>query len=181
ALLMLLVTLTVLGVNLSVGLGLGVLGSIALLLQRSARPHVAQLGRVYGTEHYRNVERHAVELQADVLGLRIDESLLFTNARSLGDVVQGYLAGQPQARRVLLMMSPVNSIDFSGLEALRELQATLKLQGVRLDLSEVKGPVLDRLRAGGWQEWFEGQVFLSYHQGMVEGERPMRDDPSPVI
>nr|WP_295076786.1 SulP family inorganic anion transporter [uncultured Roseateles sp.] len=181
ALLMLLVTLTVLGVNLSVGLGLGVLGSIALLLQRSARPHVAQLGRVYGTEHYRNVERHTVELQADVLGLRIDESLLFTNARSLGDVVQGYLAGQPQARRVLLMMSPVNSIDFSGLEALRDLQATLKLQGVRLDLSEVKGPVLDRLRAGGWQEWFEGQVFLSYHQGMVEGERPMRDDPSPVI
>ncbi|MEL4177327.1 SulP family inorganic anion transporter [Roseateles sp. PN1] len=181
ALLMLLVTLTVLGVNLSVGLGLGVLGSIALLLQRSARPHVAQLGRVYGTEHYRNVERHAVELQADVLGLRIDESLLFTNARSLGDVVQGYLAGQPQARRVLLMMSPVNSIDFSGLEALRDLQATLKLQGVRLDLSEVKGPVLDRLRASGWQEWFEGQLFLSYHQGMVEGERPMRDDPSPVI
>lgn len=181
ALLMLLVCLTVLGVNLAVGLGLGVLGSIALLLQRSARPHVAQIGRVPGTEHYRNVDRHAVECQPDVMGLRIDESLVFTNARGLSDAVQAYLQTQPQVRRVLLLMSPVNSIDFSGLEALRELHAGLMQQGRRLDLSEVKGPVLDRLRASGWQRWFEGRVFLSHHQGMVEGERPLRDDPSPVI
>ncbi|MDC8785607.1 SulP family inorganic anion transporter [Roseateles koreensis] len=181
ALLMGLVMVTVLCVNLALGLGLGVLGSIALLLQRSARPHVALLGRVPGTEHYRNVDRHAVELQADVLGLRIDESLLFTNARTLSDVVQGFLVVQPQARRVLLMMSPVNSIDFSGLEALKDLHDALKVQGLRLDLSEVKGPVLDRLRAGHWERWFEGQLFLSYHQGITAGERPLRDDPVPVI
>jgi len=181
ALLMLLVCLTVLGVNLAVGLGLGVVGSIALLLQRSARPHVAQIGRVPGTEHYRNVDRHAVECLPDVMGLRIDESLVFTNARGLSDVVQGYLQTQPGVRRVVLLMSPVNSIDFSGLEALRELHASLQLQGRRLDLSEVKGPVLDRLRASDWQRWFEGQVYLSHHQGMVEGERPLRNDPCPVI
>ena len=67
---------------------------------------------------------------------------------------------------MVLLMSPVNRIDFSGLEALRALHATLAERGVRLDLSEVKGPVLDVLRAGGWAAWFGGRVFLSHHQGM---------------
>ncbi len=166
ALLMGLVTLTVVAWSLAAALALGVAGSIALLLQRTARPHVALIGRVPGTEHYRNVDRHQVECRDDVLGLRIDESLVFTNARSLADVVQLHVDHHPGTRRVVLLMSPVNGIDFSGLEALRELQTALLRQQVQLDLSEVKGPVLDRLRAGGWEQWFRGQVFLSHHQGM---------------
>lgn len=169
-LLMLAVTVLVLGLGITAALGLGVLGSIALLLQRSAQPHVALLGRVPGTEHYRNVERYQVELQPEVLGLRIDESLLFVNGRSLGDVVQGHLDQHPEARRVLLMMSPVNSIDFSGLSALKDLHEALQRQGRRLDLSEVKGPVLDRLKAGGWEQWFRGRLFLSFHQGMQDAD-----------
>jgi SulP family sulfate permease len=170
ALLMLAVTALVLLWSVTAALGLGVLGSIALLLQRTARPHVALIGRVPGTEHYRNIDRHAVECVPGVLGLRIDESLLFTNARSLTDVVQGYLAQQEGTRRVVLQMSPVNGIDFSGLEALKELHDTLARQSIRLDLSEVKGPVLDRLREGGWLMWFKGQVFLSHHQGIAAGD-----------
>ena len=169
ALLMMAVTATVMAVSIAAGLALGVLGSIALLLQRTAHPHVALIGRIPGTEHYRNIGRHAVECLPEVLGLRIDESLLFTNARSLADVVQAHLASHPQTRRVVLLMSPVNHIDFSGLEALRELHASLKHHGLRLDLSEVKGPVMDRLRESEWQRWFEGQVFLSHHQGMMAG------------
>jgi SulP family sulfate permease len=80
------------------------------------------------------------------------------------------LAAPPQ--RVVLLMSPVNHIDFSGLEALRAVHATLAGRGIRLDLSEVKGPVLDALRAGGWADWFRGQVFLSHHQAML-GEHGM--------
>lgn len=166
ALLMATVALLVLLEGISLALGLGVLGSIALLLQRTARPHVALIGRVPGTEHYRNVDRHRVELDPQVLGLRIDESLLFTNVRSLADVVQAHLDQHPQARRVLLQMSPVNGIDVSGLEALHELQDALARQERRLDLSEVKGPVLDRLRAGGFERWFRGRIYLSHHQGM---------------
>jgi SulP family sulfate permease len=96
-------------------LAVGVAASIALLLQRTARPHVALIGRVPGTEHYRNVGRHQVELTPGVLGLRIDESLLFTNARQLADVVQQQVASHPDTQRVVLLMSPVNGIDFSGL------------------------------------------------------------------
>jgi len=170
ALLMITVTLLVVFVGVTPALGLGVAGSIALLLKRTATPHVAHIGRVPGTEHYRNVERHQVECRPGVLGLRIDESLVFTNARGLADVVQGHLrsdiAQHGQIHRVVLLMSPVNAIDFSGLEALRELHALLASQRVRLDLSEVKGPVLDRLRAGDFQRWFKGELFLSHHQAM---------------
>lgn len=165
-LLMVAVSLMVLCWSVTAALGLGVLGSIALLLQRTARPHVALLGRVPGTEHYRNVDRYEVQRLPGVLALRIDESLLFTNARSLTDVVQTYLAPHPETRRVVLQMTPVNAIDFSGLEALRELHDTLARREIRLDLSEVKGPVLDRLRAGNWERWFRGRLFLSQHHGM---------------
>lgn len=156
----------VLLVDVSSALVAGVAASIALLLQRTARPHVAAIGRVPGTEHYRNVDRHAVELTPGVLALRIDESLVFTNARELGDVVLQQLAAHPGTTRVVLLMSPINDVDFSGLEALRALHDALAARGVRLDLSEVKGPVLDALRAGGWSHWFAGRVFLSHHQAM---------------
>ncbi|HEX6361469.1 MAG TPA: SulP family inorganic anion transporter [Albitalea sp.] len=149
-------------------LAAGVAGSIALLLQRTARPHVALIGRVPGTEHFRNVGRHDVEVTSGVLGLRIDESLLFTNARQLADVVEQHVADHPDTRRVVLLMSPVNRIDFSGLAALRALHETLRGRGIRLDLSEVKGPVLDALRSSDWTSWFDGRVFLSHHQAMLD-------------
>ena len=174
AILMIAVTALVVCWSVSAGLAFGVVGSIALLLQRTAQPHVARIGRVPGTEHFRNVGRYLVEQTPGVLGLRIDESLVFINARTLTDVVQGHLndcrhEGQVM-RRVVMLMSPVNAIDFSGLEALRELHDTLAAQGVRLDLTEVKGPVLDRLRAGHWERWFKGEQYLSHHQGVSADE-----------
>lgn len=159
-------------VSAEAALATGVAASIALLLQRSANPHVARIGRVGDTEHYRNVDRHAVHCTPGVLALRIDESLVFTNARRLSGVVAQHLASLPDTRRVVLLMSPVNAIDFSALEAMRALHELLAERGIRLDLSEVKGPVLDRLRAGGWEQWFRGRVFLSHHQGMQDGGSP---------
>lgn len=149
-------------------LGVGVVLSIGLLLQRSANPHVARIGRVGSSEHYRNVDRHAVQCTPGVLALRIDESLLFTNARRLAGVVAQHLAALPDTRRVVLQMSPVNTIDFSAYEALRALHDLLAERGIRLDLSEVKGPVMDRLRAGRFEDWFRGRVYLSHHQGMID-------------
>jgi SulP family sulfate permease len=151
-------------------LGLGVAASIALLLRQTSRPHAALIGRIPGSEHFRNADRYDVELTERVVSLRIDESLLFTNARQLTDVVSAQLDKQAGAQRVVLLMSPVNRIDLSGLEALRALHDTLAARQVRLDLSEVKGPVLDRLRRGGWTHWFRGRLFLSHHQAALDDQ-----------
>jgi len=156
------------GAGVAWALGLGVAASIALLLQRSAQPHLARIGRVPGTEHYRNVDRHEVLRTPGVLALRIDESLLFTNARRLLDAVMQQVEAVPGTQRVVLLMSPVNAIDLSGLAALHGLHDALAARRIRLDLSEVKGPVLDRLQGGQWNTWFKGRVFLSHHQGMVD-------------
>ncbi|MFT7722587.1 MAG: SulP family inorganic anion transporter [Roseateles sp.] len=177
-LLMAAVSVTVLAWSVGAALALGVAGSVALLIQRTARPHVARIGRVPGTHHFRNVERFAVECRPEVVGLRIDESLVFTNARGLADVVLAHVrehraqVGAPQ--RVLLLMAPVNHIDVSGLVALQELHAALAAEGLRLEFSEVKGPVLDRLRAVGWLERHDVSLYLSHHEGIQAGEQALR-------
>lgn len=177
-LLMVAVSAAVLLWSIGAALAIGVIGSIALLLQRTARPHVARIGRLPGTEHYRNVDRFAVECRAEVLGLRIDESLVFTNARGLVDVVLAHVQAHREAhgepRRVVVLMSPVNDIDVSGLTALGELHTALKAQGLALEFSEVKGPVLDRLRAVGWLERHGVNVYLNHHAGMRAGEQSLR-------
>lgn len=176
-LLMAAVTAAVLLWSIGAALALGVVGSVALLIQRTARPHVARIGRVPGTQHYRNVERHAVECRPAVVGLRIDESLVFTNARGLVDVVLALVqehrekVGPPQ--RVLMVMAAVNHIDVSGLVALQELQGALAAEGLKLEFSEVKGPVLDRLRAVGWLERYGVRLYLSHHEGTQAGEHDL--------
>jgi SulP family sulfate permease len=165
-------------------LAIGVVGSIALLIQRTAQPHVARIGRVPGTQHYRNIERYAVECQPEVVGLRIDESLVFTNARGLADAVLARVrehrasVGEPQ--RVLLLMAPVNHIDVSGLTALQELHNALRAEGLRLEFSEVKGPVLDRLKAVGWLERHDVSLYLSHHDGIQAGEHDLRPSVADV-
>lgn len=177
-LLMVAVTAAVLCWSIAAALAIGVVGSVALLIQRTAQPHVARIGRVPGTQHYRNVERYAVECRPEVVGLRVDESLVFTNARGLADAVLARVrehrekVGTPA--RVLMLMAPVNHIDVSGLVALQELHAALAAEGLRLEFSEVKGPVLDRLRAIGWLERHDVSLYLSHHEGIQAGEHALR-------
>jgi SulP family sulfate permease len=151
-------------VSMELALSVGVALSVALLLQRTTDPHVARIGRVPGTEHYRNIERYEASETPGVVALRIDESLLFTNARALTELVMAHV--DDDTRRVVLQMSPVNTIDFSGLTALAALDTALHDRGARLDLAEVKGPVMDRLAAVGWSQQAHGKIYLSLHQAV---------------
>ena len=146
------------------GVMAGVLLSLMLHLWRTSRPHVAEVGRVPGTEHFRNVARFNVETAPSVLSLRIDESLYFANTRYLEDLVLERTAANPDLRHVVLMCSAVNDIDLSALETLESLDHRLRDMGVALHLSEVKGPVMDRLRRGDLLDHLSGQVFVSHFE-----------------
>ncbi|MFM7403920.1 MAG: SulP family inorganic anion transporter [Erythrobacter sp.] len=124
----------------------GVLVGLLLYLWRASRPHAAIVGRVPGTEHFRNVERHKVLTVPHLLSIRIDESLTYLNARWLEEYVLEQVADRPQLRHVVLMASAVNAIDASGLESLEAINHRLADGGIRLHLSEVKGPVMDSLK-----------------------------------
>ncbi len=147
-----------------VGVASGLLASIGLHLYRTSEPHIAEVGLVEGTEHFRNLLRFDVHTQPGLLSLRIDESLYFANISYIEDHIMSGIQKRPDIKHVVLMCSAVNDIDFSALEALEQLNHTLHLLGVSLHLSEVKGPVMDKLARTGFLEHLHGQVYLTqYH------------------
>lgn len=155
-----LLTLTM-GVEVGVASGVGI--SILLHLYKTSRPHVAEIGLVPGTQHFRNIHRHNVETDPTVLSLRVDESLYFVNARFLEDLVQARVSEGCAIKNVILMFSAVNEVDFSALESLEAINQRLTELGIGLHLSEVKGPVMDRLKATHFLHELNGRVFLSQY------------------
>ncbi|WP_375594731.1 sulfate permease [Algihabitans albus] len=149
------------GIEAGIVVGVGL--SVALYLFKTSRPHVAVVGQVPGTEHFRNVLRHKVITSETVATLRVDESLYFANARYLEDKVYDLVAVNPQLDHFVLMCPAVNEIDASALESLEAINHRLKDAGVTFHLSEVKGPVMDRLQRSHFLEELTGKVFLSQY------------------
>ena len=149
------------------GIFLGALVSIGIHLRRSSEPHIAIVGRVGNTEHFRNIERHSVTTCSHVIAMRVDENLYFANTSFLEDYIMALIADHQQAKHLVLICSAVNKIDSSALELLDTLIERLRYVGVSLHLAEVKGPVMDRLKKTSFLARLEpGQVFLSTHVAM---------------
>lgn len=155
-----------LGVEPGVMAGVGL--SLALFLWRSSRPHAAIVGRVPETGHFRNVRRHKVITDPKVVTIRIDESLTYLNARWLEEFVLEEIAEHPQIEHLVLMCSAINAIDASALESLEAINHRLSDAGVRLHLSEVKGPVMDALERSPFLDELSGKVFLSQDAAFSE-------------
>lgn len=158
--------LLTLGFGVETGVSAGVILSIALFLYRTSRPHIAEVGQVPGTEHFRNILRHEVETRPDILTIRVDENLYFANARYLEDYLYDRVVGDCDLKHVILQCSAVNFIDSSALESLSAIDQRLSDMGLQLHLSEVKGPVSDRLAGTHFLENLSGQVFLSQFQAV---------------
>lgn len=150
------------------GILVGVVLSALLHFARSSRPHIAIVGRVGNSEHFRNVERHDVITVPEVLAIRIDENLYFGNARNLEERLHGLVAERPELRCVLLIASGINHIDATGLEFLEHSAAAFQEAGIELHLAEVKGPVMDRLERAGFPEHLgRDHIHLSTHEAML--------------
>ncbi len=155
------ITLTV---GVEAGVLAGVLISLFLYLKRTSTPHYAIVGRVPGTEHFRNVLRHKVETLPHVLMIRVDESLYFPNARFLEELIYDMIARHPEIRHVVLVGTAINHIDTSALESLEQINSRLKDAGVTLHLTEIKGPVMDRLHRSHFLEELTGKVFFTQNE-----------------
>ncbi len=157
-----------LGMGVEVGVSAGVILSVGLFLYKTSKPHVAEVGLVPNTQHFRNINRHNVETHPSVVTLRIDESLYFANASFLQDLVYDRIACDQPIRHIVLMCSAVNEIDMSALESLEAINLRLKDLGIKLHMSEVKGPVMDRLKRSHFLEEMTGKIFLSQYDAYVE-------------
>ena len=152
----------ILGIQQGIAVGIGL--SLATLLLRASTPHIAVIGRIPGTEHFRNVERHGVETLPGVLFLRIDESLFFGNLSAVEARLTLELEKSPDMHDLVLIMSAVNRIDTTAMEVLTDFNRELAERGIRLHLAEVKGPVQDRLEKSPLWPALSGSVHLSVNE-----------------
>lgn len=160
--------LATLAQGVEVGLVVGVAVSLLLFLYRTSRPHIAEVGLVPGTEHFRNILRHEVAVSPQLVSLRVDESLYFANARALEDRINDLVAERPQLKHVVLQCSAINDVDASALESLEAVDHRLRDAGILLHLSEVKGPVMDRLQATEFVARLSGKIYLSHYQAIAQ-------------
>lgn len=169
-------------VGVEAGVACGVFASLALHLYKTSQPHMAVVGEVPGTEHYRNVLRHRVITHDEILSLRIDESLYFANAGFIEDRIYELLEDYPHTRHVILMCTAVNEIDLSALDALESINQRLQERDIRFHLSELKGPVMDVLKKTDFLQQLSGKVHLSQHlavRAIINGNKPAADSPPP--
>lgn len=153
------------------GLLIGVGISVVLFMRGSARPHIAVVGRLGDTPHFRNVKRYEVRTWPHLLAARVDESFYFANADTLEsrlaelvDNPEGMPEGGDSAvgqgvEHLLIIMSAVNFIDTTGLEMLQRLTHRLARRDVAVHFCEIKGPVRDQLEHVAVDEWLSGRVF----------------------
>ncbi len=158
--------LTTLIVSVEVGLSVGIALSITSYLRRTSQPHFAVVGLVPGTEHFRNIKRHEVIVSDRVLSLRVDGSLYFANARYLENCILQVIADKPAVKDLVLVCTAVNDIDSSALESLESIMRRLTSTGIRLHLSEVKGPVMDKLQRTDFVDKLTGKIFLTQFKAM---------------
>ena len=170
AVLLLVTFFVVLVEGMQTGLISGVVLSLLFFLWHTSHPHIAIVGRVPGTEHFRNVQRFTVETHPSILTIRIDENLFFANARSLEERLQSLVSQNSAIKHLVLMCTAVNMIDASALQSLEKILDRLNDAGVKLHLSEVKGPVMDKLKDSDLIKHLSGKVFLTQHQAIEELE-----------
>lgn len=155
-------------IDISTGLIIGIISTFILLLWRISRPHIAVIGLVEGTQHFRNVQRHHVYTAPHILSLRIDENISFLNANTLKGFLINEVSQNIDLEHVVINCSSVSSIDLSALEMLEDLNAELSKLDIRLHFSEVKGPVMDKLQHSKLLTHLSGQIFLTHYQAVTE-------------
>ncbi|MEE9338140.1 MAG: sulfate permease [Methylococcaceae bacterium] len=156
--------ITLLGVlilGIEEGIALGVIITILSFLRRTSRPHIAIVGKIKDTQHFRNIKRHQVETWENLSLIRIDENISFANVSYILDFIEDEAANNSQLKHVILIFSSVSYIDTTAFEALENLINSLKKQNILLHLAEVKGPVYDKLKQTNFLNHLSpGKVFF---------------------
>ena len=164
--------MTLLGVlvlGIEEGISLGIILTFISYLRKTSRPHIAVVGRIPETAHYRNIKRHAVETWQHLLLLRIDGSITFANINYIEDFITAELRRQVGIKHIILILASVSDIDATALEALESLNRSLLASGMTLHLSEAKGPVLDKLeKTDFFTQLKPGKVFFHTEDAVKE-------------
>lgn len=167
---MLLVTfVATLALGIEEGIGVGVVLSLAMVIYRTTRPHVAVLGKVPGTSFYRNIGRfEGVEERDDILVLRFDAQLYFANVNHFKETLeQLVLKKGKKLKAIIINGESMNQLDSSGVHALEEIVEQYQTQNIQLYFASVKGPVRDAMSRSHLMEKIgEDHFFMSIQEAV---------------
>ena len=155
------------------GLAAGVTFSLAVFLWRSSRPHLAELGRVPGTDVHRNVARYTgLVTDPRTVVIRVDGPLYFANAQRVTDRLLGLAEERAGLAAIVLDASAVGDLDADGAHALAELRRRLSDRGITLHLATVRGPVRDLLTRAGVLRAMQADGLVHSDVAAALGDRP---------
>jgi sulfate permease, SulP family len=134
-----------------IGITTGVVLSLGLVIHRSVYPHLAELGKLPDTNYYRNLSRfpEAIE-RKDALVFRFDAELYFANINYFKDRLEQMISQKGAALKVIVLNAQsIYSIDSSAATGLEEIVDECHRRGIEFYMTEVIGPVRDKLRLTG--------------------------------
>lgn len=137
--------------TLTLGIVIGIIAGMALslgaVLYKASRPHMAKLGRVPGTNHFRNLDRFDnLEEKEDLLMIRIDGQIYFANISFIHKKIEQWKNEKgDKLSKIILNFESVLSIDSSGAHELEEWIVSWKEKGIHVCITGAKGPVRDVL------------------------------------
>ena len=151
------------------GIGLGVILSLAMVIYRSTRPHVAALGQAPGTTIYRNLKRfdHLIE-RPHLLVYRFDADLYFANANFFKESLEEFVQAKgPALKVVVISTESISNVDSSASQMIEDLVRDYRQRGLDIAFSNVKGPIRDALVKSGLMAVIgQNRIFLTIQEAV---------------
>ena len=134
-------------VGIKEGILFGIILSLAMLIYKSTKPHMAVLGQVPGTHFYRNVSRFSdLVVDPEILVVRFDAQLYFANTNYFKDKLKEFVREKGEGLRLLIIDGEsMNALDSSAIYALEEIHDFFTAKGITIAFTGLKGPVRDTL------------------------------------
>ena len=149
--LMLITFLATLLLGIKYGIIIGVGLSLIILIFRTSRPYVAELGKVPDSNFYRNKNRfEEVIIEKDILVFRFDAQLFYANSNYFRDRLDEMIDQKGNALKLIVLdAESINRVDSTGLEMLKERVKFFQKKDINFYFAGVKGPVRDDLFRSG--------------------------------
>tara|TARA_R110001632_G_scaffold137043_1_gene252670 strand:+ start:7701 stop:9428 length:1728 start_codon:yes stop_codon:yes gene_type:complete len=132
------------------GIIIGVSLSLIILIYRTSRPYVTELGKVPDSDFYRNKERFSeVIIDKEILAFRFDAQLFYANSSYFIEILENMVEEKGEHLKLIVLdAESINRVDSTGVEMLKERIRYYQKRGILFYFAGVKGPVRDHLFRG---------------------------------
>ena len=157
----------ILGVEM--GIGVGVILSLAMVLFKTTNPHTAELAKVPNSHFYRNVKRFDnLEVKDDVLIYRFDAQLFFANINFFKDKLYDFEKEKGDNLKLLIIDGEsINNVDSTAIHALEEIVLDFNSRNIDVYFTGIKGPVRDKMLTSGFIKMAsQDNFFMSIQDGI---------------